>query len=1214
MVNTVKFSQFVNANLNDSSTEIVGLATGQNIKTSKVVTWSTAGRPTPPFNGVLGLNTNLEQYEFWNASSAQWVQLASSVNLTATFILKTPDLTLPNSFALSTLATGILKNHTGTGIPTISAPLTSIDSLVTAADEIIYTTAPNTYAVTTLSTFSRGLLANTTAPQWRTALGVAGIPVNVSQGGTGDTSFTPFSVICGGTTPTGALQNVSGVGTLGQVLTSNGPAVLPSWQTPVASGTVNPGLINELAYYAAPGTVVSGLPTANRGVLATSSTGVPSINTNLLPFIVGPGGFYTTVQAAINDAALVATSTNHAVVLINGGTYAEDLTLVSFVDLASFGGVSNNTVVIEGNAVYNPINDNEEFSASGITFLTPGGGGVAFAINGAKICDIDLNECRFDGTTGTAFECNNANANITKSSCHLNASAGQKILNFTAGNILSLNGKAFATDTASTLSGAAQLILSGCFDNNAFILTGTSQLSAVNSVILTPTTLSFIDIGPTATGIIFGDTIVSNAVSGFWATGTGFIAANAVTSNAGSAPNIDPALIKIQEPLIIGSLSFNGGLNTFNTSGDFNVIQTYTGNTNVTFPTSGTLATTSQLPTLPLSLADGGTNAALVASSGSIVYSTASAMAFSAVGSAGQLLQSSGAGAPGWTTATYPSVATNAGTLLRANGTNWIPSTADFADTYAASNILYSNGANNVVGLATGNNGVLVTDAGGVPSISSTLPLAVQGNITAVGTITTGVWNGTAVDVQHGGTGDTSFTAFSVICGGTTATGNLQNVVGLGAIGQVLTSSGPGALPTWTNAPGTGTVNSGTINDLAYYASSTNAVSPLATTSNGLLVTSNTGVPSILAGPGTTGNVLQSNAAAAPSFSTATYPSIATGTGTILRANGTNWVASTATFADTYTANNLLYASSTNTVTGLATSTTAVLTTAVGVPTWAAQLSLTLGGTNASLTADNGAIVYSTASALALLAHTTTAGLALLSGNNAAPTWSTSPPITQINTQTITATGAFTYTPTTGTKYAIFELQGGGGGSGGSTGAGAQSAVGGSGGGGAYIKLLVSGATNLAAITGSVGIGGTAGSSGNNPGGTGGSTTLVINGGSTWTAAGGTGGGGQTSSAAVQQSGTGGAGGSPTAGTNGTLIMNVSGQTGAFGFNFASAATTPITGMGGNSQLGKGGTANGQVGVVFGGGASGTANASGGSVAGFAGAQGVVIITEFISV
>lgn len=43
-----------------------------------------------------------------------------------------------------------------------------------------------------------------------------------------------------------------------------------------------------------------------------------------------------------------------------------------------------------------------------------------------------------------------------------------------------------------------------------------------------------------------------------------------------------------------GNLSF---ASSFTTSGAFAVIQTYTGITNVTFPTSGTLATTSQLPT-----------------------------------------------------------------------------------------------------------------------------------------------------------------------------------------------------------------------------------------------------------------------------------------------------------------------------------------------------------------------------------------------------------------------------------------------------------------------------------------------------------------------------------------------------------------------------------------------------------------------------------------
>lgn len=258
--------------------------------------------------------------------------------------------------------------------------------------------------------------------------------------------------------------------------------------------------------------------------------------------------------------------------------------------------------------------------------------------------------------------------------------------------------------------------------------------------------------------------------------------------------------------------------NSFTTSGNFAVTQTYTAPTNVTFPASGTLATTSQLPTPSalteindtnvtitlggtpltallqavsmtlgwtgqLSLTRGGTNASLTASNGGIVYSSGTALAIlSGTATASQVMLSGASGAPSWSTATYPSSTT-------------------------INQLFYSSSANTVTGLTTANNGILVTSSGGVPSI--------------------------------------------------------------------------------------------------------------------------------LAGTGATGNILQSNAAAAPSFSTATYPSVATGTGTLLRANGTNWIPSTSTFADTYAVSTLLYASGSNAVTGLATANNASLSTnATGVPTW----------------------------------------------------------------------------------------------------------------------------------------------------------------------------------------------------------------------------------------------------------------------------------------
>ena len=139
-----------------------------------------------------------------------------------------------------------------------------------------------------------------------------------------------------------------------------------------------------------------------------------------------------------------------------------------------------------------------------------------------------------------------------------------------------------------------------------------------------------------------------------------------------------------------GTITLGGN---FATIGAFTADFTMTGNTAVTFPTSGTLATTASIPALPLSLANGGTNANLTASNGGIFYSTATAGAIlSGTATANQVLLSGSSTTPAWSTATYPATTT-------------------------ISEILYSSAANTVTGLATANNGVLITSATGVPSL-----------------------------------------------------------------------------------------------------------------------------------------------------------------------------------------------------------------------------------------------------------------------------------------------------------------------------------------------------------------------------------------------------------------------------------------------------------------------------------------------------------------
>lgn len=218
-----------------------------------------------------------------------------------------------------------------------------------------------------------------------------------------------------------------------------------------------------------------------------------------------------------------------------------------------------------------------------------------------------------------------------------------------------------------------------------------------------------------------------------------------------------------------------------------------------------------------------------------------------------------------------------------------------------------------------------------------------------------------------------------------------------------------------------------------------------------------------------------------------------------------------------------------------------------------------------------------------------------------------------ISVQEITATGAFAYTPTAGTKFAVFELQGGGGGSGGTTGAAGQSAMSGAGGGGAYQRILVSGAANLAAITGSVGIAGTAGAAGNNPGGAGGNTTLTINGGTQWVAGGGGAGAGTTSSAAGQVSGVGGSRGTNTLGTNGTSMVAIEGSGGSYGATFGNVAYFSSS-IAGNSFMSSGGADQSVTGRPYGGGAAGAFNFTGADAVGIAGGQGVVTITEYVAI
>ena len=153
-----------------------------------------------------------------------------------------------------------------------------------------------------------------------------------------------------------------------------------------------------------------------------------------------------------------------------------------------------------------------------------------------------------------------------------------------------------------------------------------------------------------------------------------------------------------------------------------------------------------------VALADGGTNASLVASNGGIFYSTSSAGAIlSGTGTAGKVLQSGASTAPTWSTPTYPSASGAAGVILRSDGTNNIYTTATYPATTTINRILYSSAGDVIGQITTANSGVLVTSGGGVPSIATDIPTAVT-----IGGAAIYRAGGTDVAIADGGTGVSS--------------------------------------------------------------------------------------------------------------------------------------------------------------------------------------------------------------------------------------------------------------------------------------------------------------------------------------------------------------------------------------------------------------------------------------------------------------------------
>lgn len=240
-----------------------------------------------------------------------------------------------------------------------------------------------------------------------------------------------------------------------------------------------------------------------------------------------------------------------------------------------------------------------------------------------------------------------------------------------------------------------------------------------------------------------------------------------------------------------------------------------------------------------------------------------------------------------------------------------------------------------------------VTSSGG-GAITGTAPI----NVSAAGVVSLT----TPLALQYGGTA-ANLTAAN---GGVVySTATAMAILAPTATARQMLQSGASAAPAWSTStwPATTTANR------LLYSSAANTVGEITTVAGGMVNASGAGVPSFTVTP-TLG-------VAGASTGTLTLAGVTSGGVTIQPQSA----------AGTYNF---------NLPTTAGTSGQPLLSGGgAGSPMTFGTLGLAAGGTSASLTASNGGLVYSTASALAILSGTATANQIPLSGSNAAPSWST---------------------------------------------------------------------------------------------------------------------------------------------------------------------------------------------------------------------------------
>jgi hypothetical protein len=213
----------------------------------------------------------------------------------------------------------------------------------------------------------------------------------VAGGGTGSTSFTAYAVICGGTTSTSSLQPIASVGTSGQVLMSNGPGALPSFQSAGNIGSVNVQVFTSNGTY----TPTSGMEYCIIEVVGGGGGGGGTVSTSGTAASGGGGGGggyarkkFTAAQIGASQAITIGAAGTAGTDVANGGTGGTTSVGALISATGGAGGASCTTAAIavtfSGGA--GGAGASGDFQTNGMPGLPGTGvniGGTGFAASGA---------------------------------------------------------------------------------------------------------------------------------------------------------------------------------------------------------------------------------------------------------------------------------------------------------------------------------------------------------------------------------------------------------------------------------------------------------------------------------------------------------------------------------------------------------------------------------------------------------------------------------------------------------------------------------------------------------------------------------------------------------------------------------------------------------------------------------------------------------------